>query len=44
MFAGQRFGYVVSLCDRVREVCPEFPGPPEMIHWNIPDPQPEAAT
>ena len=25
-FAGQRFGYVISLCDRVREVCPEFPG------------------
>ena len=28
-FAGQRFDYVISLCDRVREVCPEFPaGPP----------------
>src|SRR5206468_12071628 len=25
-FAGQRFEYVISLCDRVREVCPEFPG------------------
>ena len=37
-FAGQRFGCVVSLCDRVREVCPEFPGHPEMIHWSIPDP------
>jgi ArsR family transcriptional regulator, arsenate/arsenite/antimonite-responsive transcriptional repressor / arsenate reductase (thioredoxin) len=37
-FAGQRFDYVVSLCDRVREVCPEFPGRPEMIHWSIPDP------
>ena len=37
-FAGQRFGYVVSLCDRVREVCPEFPGSPEAVHWSIPDP------
>jgi protein-tyrosine-phosphatase len=37
-FAGQRFDYVISLCDRVREVCPEFPGHPEMIHWSIPDP------
>ena len=37
-FAGQRFDYVISLCDRVREVCPEFPGTPELIHWSIPDP------
>src|SRR3954454_22885477 len=37
-FAGQRFDYVISLCDRVREVCPEFPGGPEVIHWSIPDP------
>jgi ArsR family transcriptional regulator, arsenate/arsenite/antimonite-responsive transcriptional repressor / arsenate reductase (thioredoxin) len=37
-FAGQRFDYVISLCDRVREVCPEFPGAPELIHWSIPDP------
>jgi ArsR family transcriptional regulator, arsenate/arsenite/antimonite-responsive transcriptional repressor / arsenate reductase (thioredoxin) len=36
--AGQRFDYVISLCDRVREVCPEFPGGPELIHWSIPDP------
>jgi protein-tyrosine-phosphatase len=37
-FAGRRFDYVVSLCDRVREVCPEFPGRPDLIHWSIPDP------
>jgi protein-tyrosine-phosphatase/DNA-binding transcriptional ArsR family regulator len=37
-FSGERFDYVVSLCDRVREVCPEFPGGPELIHWSIPDP------
>ena len=37
-FAGQRFDYVISLCYRVREVCPEFPGHPEMIHWSIADP------
>jgi ArsR family transcriptional regulator, arsenate/arsenite/antimonite-responsive transcriptional repressor / arsenate reductase (thioredoxin) len=36
--AGRRFDYVVSLCDRVREVCPEFPGAPELVHWSIPDP------
>jgi protein-tyrosine-phosphatase/DNA-binding transcriptional ArsR family regulator len=38
VFAGQRFDYVISLCDRVREVCPEFPGHPETIHWSIPNP------
>jgi len=37
-FAEQRFDWVISLCDRVREVCPEFPGPPETVHWSIPDP------
>ena len=38
VFAEQRFDRVISLCDRVREVCPEFPGDPETIHWSIPDP------
>jgi ArsR family transcriptional regulator, arsenate/arsenite/antimonite-responsive transcriptional repressor / arsenate reductase (thioredoxin) len=37
-FAKLRFDWVVSLCDRVREVCPEFPGRPETIHWSIPNP------
>ena len=36
-FEGRRFDRVISLCDRVREVCPEFPGS-EAIHWSIPDP------
>jgi len=38
VFAGRRFDFVISLCDRVREVCPEFPGHPETIHWSIPNP------
>jgi protein-tyrosine-phosphatase len=37
-FAGQRFDYVITLCDKVREICPEFPGRPEPVHWSIPDP------
>jgi len=37
-FAGQPFDHVISLCDRVREVCPEFPGRPDLVHWSIPDP------
>ena len=34
----QRFDYVITLCDRVREVCPEFRGSAEQMHWSIPDP------
>jgi protein-tyrosine-phosphatase len=34
----QRFDYVITLCDRVREVCPQFPGRAEQLHWSIPDP------
>jgi ArsR family transcriptional regulator, arsenate/arsenite/antimonite-responsive transcriptional repressor / arsenate reductase (thioredoxin) len=37
-FTAQRFDYVITLCDKVREVCPEFPGHPGYIHWSIPDP------
>jgi protein-tyrosine-phosphatase len=40
-FAGSRFDHVVTLCDKVREVCPEFPGGPEATHWSIPDPAAE---
>ena len=37
-FARTRFDRVITLCDKVREVCPEFPGKPVAAHWSIPDP------
>jgi len=38
VFAGEQFDRVISLCDRVREVCPEFPGEPRAVHWSIANP------
>lgn len=34
----QRFDRVITLCDRVREICPEFPGHAQPVHWSIADP------
>ncbi|MEV0405381.1 ArsR family transcriptional regulator [Actinoallomurus sp. NPDC050550] len=34
----RRFDHVISLCDKVREVCPDFPDHPRRTHWSIPDP------
>jgi protein-tyrosine-phosphatase/DNA-binding transcriptional ArsR family regulator len=42
--ASQRFDRVITLCDRVREVCPELPHHPERVHWSMPDPSREGAT
>lgn len=41
-FTGERFARVITLCDRVREVCPDFPGAPEPLHWSIADPAVES--
>jgi ArsR family transcriptional regulator, arsenate/arsenite/antimonite-responsive transcriptional repressor / arsenate reductase (thioredoxin) len=43
-YVGERFDMVITLCDRVREVCPEFPEHPRHVHWSIPDPAREGAT
>jgi protein-tyrosine-phosphatase/DNA-binding transcriptional ArsR family regulator len=43
-FTAGRFDYVITLCDRVREICPEFPGTPEAIHWSVRDPAREPGT
>jgi protein-tyrosine-phosphatase len=43
-FVAQRLDMVITLCDRVREVCPEFPSHPQLAHWSIPDPAREGTT
>jgi protein-tyrosine-phosphatase/DNA-binding transcriptional ArsR family regulator len=37
-FVNEPFDRVITLCDRVREVCPDFPSHPQLVHWSIPDP------
>ena len=37
-FLGQRFDYVITVCDRARATCPVFPGGGETLHWGIDDP------
>lgn len=43
-FSGRHFAYVITLCDKVREVCPEFPGPGQTMHWSIEDPSRASGT
>jgi arsenate reductase len=37
-FLGQRFDYVITVCDRARATCPVFPGGSQTLHWGIDDP------
>ena len=36
-FQGQKFDYVITVCDRAKQNCPIFPGA-EPIHWGFDDP------
>jgi protein-tyrosine-phosphatase len=38
-FTKKSFDRVITLCDKIREVCPVFPGPSTIsAHWSMPDP------
>ncbi|MFL6075915.1 MAG: ArsR family transcriptional regulator [Mycobacteriales bacterium] len=38
VLAGHRFDHLITLCDKVREVCPEPDPATRLAHWSIPDP------
>jgi protein-tyrosine-phosphatase len=37
-FADATFDYVITVCDRMREDCPTFPGTAQRVHWSLGDP------
>jgi protein-tyrosine-phosphatase len=37
-YLGQRFDYVITVCDDARDSCPVFPGVHASMHWSYPDP------
>ncbi|MEO8607169.1 MAG: ArsR family transcriptional regulator [Chloroflexota bacterium] len=37
-FESQAFDYVITVCDRAREICPVVPGDSIQIHWGFVDP------
>jgi arsenate reductase len=37
-FLGQKFDYVVTVCDNANATCPVFPGPARRLHWPFEDP------
>lgn len=37
-FSGQKFDYIITVCDKARDNCPTFPGDNRQIHWSFDDP------
>jgi arsenate reductase (thioredoxin) len=37
-FLGERFDYVITVCDRAKETCPIFPATRSLLHWTFEDP------
>jgi arsenate reductase len=36
--ADQHFDYVITVCDKARQSCPNFPSSSTQLHWSIDDP------
>lgn len=42
-FIGQKFDYVITVCDNAKETCPVFPGKTGRLHQSFDDPPPPGA-
>jgi protein-tyrosine-phosphatase/DNA-binding transcriptional ArsR family regulator len=42
-YARSHFDWLITLCDKAREVCPDFPGGPSTAHWSMADPAADGA-
>jgi len=43
-FLGERWDYVITVCDHANEQCPVFPGETTRIHWSFEDPSQATGT
>ena len=43
-FLGERWDYVITVCDSANERCPMFPGGTTRIHWSFDDPSQATGT
>jgi len=37
-FIGEKFDYIITVCDNAKQTCPVFPGQYEKVHWDLEDP------
>lgn len=37
-YLGEPFDFIITVCDKARDRCPNFPGDNERIHWSFEDP------
>ncbi len=38
VFDGQKFDYLITVCDNAREACPTYAGATHQLHWSFDDP------
>lgn len=37
-FIGEKFDYVITICDNAKQTCPVFPGKYKKVYWDLEDP------